>query len=115
MACKERAGDKQRYESLHSKPLDESLEIVKNFLIAATAKDTSLMISLRPRKEKGYVSAYNNVYLKSTSQSFDYKMHFIDLDLKPLKNMKEYYELDKKIVSHYIEAKRKESMKPYEQ
>lgn len=30
-----------------------------------------------------------------------FQAHFIDLDLKPMKKMEEYYELDKKIVSLY--------------
>ncbi|CAB4267525.1 unnamed protein product [Prunus armeniaca] len=91
----------QRYLSLHSISLDESLKIVKDFLIAATAKDCSLMISFRPRKDGNPGSPYNNLYLDSTNQFFDYKVNFIDLDLKQLKKMEEYYELDKKIVSYY--------------
>ncbi|KAM7256338.1 hypothetical protein ACFE04_012079 [Oxalis oulophora] len=114
MACREiDEKDRQRYAPLHSKSLDENLEIVKNFLIAATAKDTSLMISFRPRKQGESVSSYNNVYLKSTGQIFEYKMHFIDLDLKPMKKIEDYYEMDKKIVCYYNDAKKKEdSMKP---
>ncbi|VVA19687.1 PREDICTED: inositol-pentakisphosphate [Prunus dulcis] len=91
----------QRYLSLHSISLDESLKIVKDFLIAATAKDCSLMISFRPRKDGNPGSPYNNLYLDSTKQFFDYKVNFIDLDLKQLKKMEEYYELDKKIVTYY--------------
>ncbi|PQQ16108.1 inositol-pentakisphosphate 2-kinase-like [Prunus yedoensis var. nudiflora] len=64
-------------------------------------KDCSLMISFRPRKDGNPGSPYNNLYLDSTNQFFDYKVNFIDLDLKQLKKMEEYYELDKKIVSYY--------------
>ncbi|XP_022769023.1 inositol-pentakisphosphate 2-kinase-like [Durio zibethinus] len=105
MVCRELGKNKlsHRYASLHSIPLDESLKIVKDYLIAATAKDCSLMISFRP-KEDGDLrsgSSHNAVYLGSTNQVFEYKVYFIDLDLKPLKKMEDYYELDKKILSCY--------------
>ncbi|XP_050366522.1 inositol-pentakisphosphate 2-kinase-like [Argentina anserina] len=105
MVCTELGRDKasNRYSALHSLPLDEKLKIVKDFLIAATAKDCSLMFSFRPRKDGSIGSLYNNVYLESTNQYYDYKVHFIDLDLKSLKNLETYYELDKKIVSCYNE------------
>ncbi|CAL0323823.1 unnamed protein product [Lupinus luteus] len=91
----------KRYASLHSASLDERLRIVKDYLIAATAKDCSLMICFRPRKEEDSGSVYNNVYLESTKQAFDFKVYFIDLDLKHLNKMEGYYKLDKKIVSCY--------------
>ncbi|XWS14544.1 hypothetical protein CRYUN_Cryun35bG0019000 [Craigia yunnanensis] len=105
MVCGELSKDKlsHHYASLHSIPLDESLKIVKDYLIAATAKDCSLMISFRP-KEDGDLpsgSSHKTVYLGSTNQVFEYKVYFIDLDLKPLKKMEDYYELDKKIVNCY--------------
>ncbi|XP_062022108.1 inositol-pentakisphosphate 2-kinase-like [Rosa rugosa] len=105
MVCTDLGKEKasNRYSSLHSLSLDESLKIVKDFLIAATAKDCSLMISFRPRKDGSTGSPYNNVYLESTNQFYDYKVHFIDLDLKSLKKLEEYYELDKKIVRCYNE------------
>lgn len=60
--------------SLHSIPLDESLKIVKDYFIAATAKDCSLMICFRPKH--GDVSGYyDSVYLHSTNQAFDYKVN----------------------------------------
>ncbi|XP_050124613.1 inositol-pentakisphosphate 2-kinase-like [Malus sylvestris] len=103
MVCRELGKEEvsQKYLSLHSMSLDESLKIVKDFLIATSAKDCSLMISFRPRKDGNPGSPYNNLHLKSTNQSFDYKVNFIDLDLKHLGKMEEYYELDKKIVSCY--------------
>lgn len=63
-----------RYKYLHSLSLDESLKIVRNYLIAATAKDLSMMICFRPREEKDVESSYCSVFLKSTNQTFDYKV-----------------------------------------
>ncbi|CAJ2675632.1 unnamed protein product [Trifolium pratense] len=100
--CRELSEEQaKQYTSLHSVSLDESLRIVKDYLIAATAKDCSLMLCFRPRQEKESGSAYNSIYLESTKQAFDYKVHFIDLDLKRLSKVEDYYELDKKIVSCY--------------
>ncbi|KAL9254671.1 Inositol-pentakisphosphate 2-kinase IPK1-like protein [Drosera capensis] len=103
--CKRFDEDKQRlkYSALHSIPLEESVKIVRNYLIAATAKDCSLMISLRPRQDGDPESAYSSVYLESTNQSFEYKAYFIDLDLRPLKKMEYYYELDQEIVNCYTQ------------
>ncbi|KAI3959051.1 hypothetical protein MKX01_023727 [Papaver californicum] len=91
----------QRYSSLHSLSSEESIDIVKGFLIAATAKDLSMMISFRPREEGDQGSSYGTVLLDSTNQLFEYKAYFIDLDMKPLKKMQYYYELDQKIVRCY--------------
>ncbi|KAJ8555561.1 hypothetical protein K7X08_013057 [Anisodus acutangulus] len=57
---------------------DESLTIVRNCLIAATAKDLSMMISFRPREDESVESPYSMVSLESTNQSFDYKAYFIE-------------------------------------
>ena len=75
MVCRElREEQAKRYNYVHSASLDESLRIVKNYLIAATAKDCSLMICYRPRKEEDSGSVYTNVYLESTKQAFDFKV-----------------------------------------
>ncbi|XP_020959306.1 inositol-pentakisphosphate 2-kinase isoform X3 [Arachis ipaensis] len=105
MACRELNEEQaKQYKSFHSASLDESLRIVKNYLIAATAKDCSLMICFRQRTKEDSSSIYNNIYLESTKQAFDFKVYFIDLDLKRLNKMEEYYELDKKIVSCYKQS-----------
>lgn len=60
--------------SLHSIPLDESLKIVKDYLIAATAKDCSLMVCFRARKDEDSGSSANSIFLESTNQVFEYKV-----------------------------------------
>ncbi|KAB1227745.1 Inositol-pentakisphosphate 2-kinase [Morella rubra] len=74
--CKEVSGDEgsHMYTSLHSIPLDESLKIVKDYLIAATAKDCSLMITFTPHEEGDSESPYTKIYLEATNQIFDYKV-----------------------------------------
>ncbi|XP_057974166.1 inositol-pentakisphosphate 2-kinase-like isoform X2 [Malania oleifera] len=63
-----------KYAILHSIPLDESFNIVRDYLIAATAKDCSLIISFRPRENGKQGSPYCDVHLESTNQNFDYKV-----------------------------------------
>ncbi|OIV98522.1 hypothetical protein TanjilG_12108 [Lupinus angustifolius] len=74
MVCRE-LGEEQakKYTSLHSASLNESLRVVRDYLIAATAKDCSLMMCFRPRKDGGSGSEHNTVYLESTKQTFDFK------------------------------------------
>ncbi|XP_031129608.1 inositol-pentakisphosphate 2-kinase-like [Ipomoea triloba] len=103
MVCRDLGNDlSKRFNTLHSISMEESWKILRDYLIAATAKDLSMMISFRPREDGKRESSYSLVSLKSTNQNFDYKASFIDLDLKPLKKMEYYYELDKKIVSSYV-------------
>lgn len=75
MVCTELNEDQMKtYTPLHSASLDESLRIVKDYLIAATSKDCSLMICFRPSKEVNLGSVWNNVYLESSKQTFDFKV-----------------------------------------
>ncbi|KAI8027541.1 Inositol-pentakisphosphate 2-kinase IPK1 [Camellia lanceoleosa] len=59
-----------------------SLKIVRDYLIAATAKDLSMMISFRPGEDGDVESSYSGVFLESTNQSFDYKEHWPTCSLK---------------------------------
>lgn len=74
MVCKELGKDKEKYASLHSEPLSRSLKIVKDYLVAATAKDLSMMISFRPIRNGDMGSSHNVVLLKSINQCFEYKV-----------------------------------------
>lgn len=80
VVCKELGEDKLsgRFSSLHSLPLDGSLKIVRDFLIAATAKDLSMMISFRIREKRDPKSTYNVIFHESTGQTFDYKVSNIN-------------------------------------
>ncbi|CAL9202444.1 unnamed protein product [Musa hybrid cultivar] len=90
-----------QYSFLHSLSLEESLKIVRGYLIAATAKDCSLMISFSRTEDGHNASDCNSASLKSSNQCYNYKACFIDLDLKPLEKMVHYYKLDQKIVDFY--------------
>ncbi|KAI8545206.1 hypothetical protein RHMOL_Rhmol07G0023700 [Rhododendron molle] len=77
IACRDLGGEKlsARYAYLYSMSSDESLKIVRDYLIAATAKDLSLMISFRSREDRDVESPNNGVFLDSTNQRFEYKFH----------------------------------------
>ncbi|ONK77818.1 uncharacterized protein A4U43_C02F11010 [Asparagus officinalis] len=90
-----------QYSFLHSLSLEESLKIVREYLIAATAKDCSLMLSFRHADVGATETDSSSIFLKSCGLSFEYKVNFLDLDLKPLNKMVYYYELDQKIVNYY--------------
>ncbi|AQK46911.1 Inositol-pentakisphosphate 2-kinase IPK1 [Zea mays] len=91
----------RKYTFLHSLPLDKSLKIVRDFLISATAKDCSLMISFRPRENGSTDSEYDSVFLESVKRTYEYKAYFLDLDVKPLDKMEHYFKLDQRIVNFY--------------
>lgn len=76
-ACKNLDEQKvsHRYSSLHCITLDESLKIVRDYLISSTAKDCSLMICFRPKGAEVSESSHNSVYLESTKQVFEYKVN----------------------------------------
>lgn len=93
----------EKYASLHSMPREESFKIVRDYLISATSKDLSMIVSFRPRVNTDVGSAQDVVFLKPTNQFFDFKASFIDLDMKPLKKMEYYYELDQKILRCYLQ------------
>ncbi|CAH9077839.1 unnamed protein product [Cuscuta europaea] len=111
MVCRELgSGFSKRYDTLHSISMEESGKILRDFLIATTAKDLGVMISFKLQEDGKGKSSYNHVSLKSTNQNFDYKVAFIDLDLKRLNKMEFYYELDQKIVSSYLKMVNAESL-----
>lgn len=64
----------ERYAHIHSDPYSKSLKIVKDYLIAATAKDLSMMISFKPTENRDLESSDGTVVLKSCRQSFNYKV-----------------------------------------
>lgn len=80
MVCRDLGNDlSKRFNTLHSISMEESWKILRDYLIAATAKDLSMMISFRPREDGKRESSYSLVSLKSTNQNFDYKVYHFSL------------------------------------
>ncbi|XP_024964222.1 inositol-pentakisphosphate 2-kinase-like isoform X1 [Cynara cardunculus var. scolymus] len=100
VVCRE-LGEANRYEPIHSLPIDQRVKIVRDYLISSTAKDLSLIISFRPTGRGNPASPYDVVFLESINRSFEYKASFIDLDMKPVERMAYYYKLDQEIVGCY--------------
>ncbi|KAJ3694324.1 hypothetical protein LUZ60_009804 [Juncus effusus] len=92
----------EKFEILHNLPIEERIKIVRDYLISATAKDCSIMLSFRPKISGSQnLEKYESVRINSVDQVYDYKVFFIDLDMKPLDKMEYYYKLDQKIVNFY--------------
>lgn len=104
VVCREISEDEllKRYSDLHLMTLDENLKITRDYLIAATAKDLSMMLTFRSREKGDANSLYDVLFLEPGNQTFEYKVSFLDLDMKPLRKMQYYYELDQQIVRFYV-------------
>ncbi|CAK9237685.1 unnamed protein product [Sphagnum troendelagicum] len=87
---------------------DESRRVVRNYLIAATAKDCGLMLTMRPLYNiSGKPFPVPSTFVTAcptTTQQFVYKIALLDMDLKRLKKMPFYLSLDNEIVSTYKES-----------
>lgn len=65
----------EKFEKLHSLPIQRSIEIVRDYLVSTTAKDCSLMLSFRPRESEADASEeYGSVGIESVDQIYDYKV-----------------------------------------
>jgi inositol-pentakisphosphate 2-kinase len=70
-------GHLEKFEKLHSLPIQRSIEIVRDYLVSATAKDCSLMLAFRPRESDVNASEeYSSVGIKSVDQVFEYKVRY---------------------------------------
>lgn len=91
---------------LNGVSLAESRRIVRDYLIAATAKDCSLMLTFQHVPDMVTTNAsmehHKLLWCSRTGKSFYLKIHFVDLDLKPLNKMAHYYHLDQEIVRAYV-------------
>ncbi|EFJ06034.1 hypothetical protein SELMODRAFT_136205 [Selaginella moellendorffii] len=93
------------FASPHSMPADEQRRNLCKFLIAATAKDCSLMVTLKPLDDSIVASSVTRSIIScpTTGRSYVYKISFLDLDLKRLDKIPHYFRLDQSIVKFYAE------------
>ncbi|KAG0585621.1 hypothetical protein KC19_2G026000 [Ceratodon purpureus] len=84
---------------------EESRAVVRDFLIAATAKNCCLMVTLRPLHNRhGTAFPLPSASLATcptTGQQYIFKVSFLNLDTKRLKKMPFYHSLDQQIVNAY--------------
>ena len=81
--------------TLQQKTDNEKLSILRNYLIAATAKDCSVMIALR-------ITALSTSTLDSIKESgrcFLYRVGVVDLDRKPVTKIADHHEVDEHLWS----------------
>lgn len=71
-----------QFSFMHSIPVDEKVNVLKDFLISATAKDCSVMISFRSTEDGiSRSSSHINLNLESVKQGFDYKVSLFFFNL----------------------------------
>eukprot|EP00250_Pteridium_aquilinum_P011068 c19817_g1_i1 orf=550-1965(-) len=95
-------------EALDGMSLVECRRIVRDYLIAATAKDCSLMLTLQQvpdtTTKNTNMQCHKLVFSSKTDKFFRLKINFVDLDLKSLSKMPHYYHIDQEIVTAYLTA-----------
>ena len=86
-------------------------EVLREYLVAATAKDCSIMITLAPVQGAQPAGAVELPALQQDpcvgavlsdhvlENSFRYKVAFVDLDLKPVWKIEEHFRLDQAIMA----------------
>ena len=105
----------QKLRDLQSMPRQLALESLKDYLISATFKDCSLVVtfigedeknsdlfSTHMQQQKKTSSLPTNAGIVSgiTRAKFLYFLQVIDTDLKPASKIPVHYDLDQQIVSH---------------
>ncbi|CAM6117342.1 unnamed protein product [Calypogeia fissa] len=85
-----------------SASVEDCQNILRDFLISATAKDCGLMLSLQPLSQSMDSAGTQNAnILRSSNGLYLQKILLLDLDLKRLKKMNYYSKLDREIVQAY--------------
>lgn len=94
-----------QHHALMQLPLHSKLDLIKDWLIAATAKDCSIFVTFQVVRapEHQHLKASGDSFPKlllysSTEFDFLYKVQIGDLDLKPLSKIAYQHQLDKSIL-----------------
>ena len=91
-------GSEQLYiQSLLEKPCPEQLEILRDYLLAATAKDCSILITLQVFSDSPRPGFHGVVGLPLCHNSVQYKVAVVDLDMKSSAKIPLHYVLDSQL------------------
>ena len=95
-----------RNEASMTKPLEmqNMISEIQKFLVAATFRDCSLMISFQETSQTTENEDQNIVNF-STALAYTYDIKLIDLDAKSFGKLKHYYDFDHEIVQNYLVQK----------
>ena len=95
-----------RNEVSMTEPLEmqDMISEIQKFLVAATFRDCSLMISFQETSQTTENEDENIVNI-STALAYKYDIKLIDLDAKSFRKLKHYYDLDHEIVQNYLVQK----------
>ncbi|BBN10612.1 inositol-pentakisphosphate 2-kinase [Marchantia polymorpha subsp. ruderalis] len=82
---------------------EECRTIIRDFLISATAKDCGIMLTLLPvgSMMSDDISLPGSYVVTYSGRQYLHKVHLLDLDVKQLKKLPHYFQLDKEIVTAY--------------
>ena len=90
---------------------EAAFEVLRKYLVAATAKDCSIMITMAPIEGAQTADAFELTALQQDpfrgavlfdpllQRLYRYKVAFVDLDLKPVGKVEEHFRLDQAIMS----------------
>jgi inositol-pentakisphosphate 2-kinase len=90
------------FEELNNFSMEEMELRINQFLIAASSKDCSLMITLFPSNNQDN-NQFNYPIISIDNCSYRYRTAIIDLDEKIEENIPYYYQLDQTIATNYSE------------
>ncbi|GJP84617.1 hypothetical protein CLOP_g14672 [Closterium sp. NIES-67] len=82
-------------------------KVLRDFLIAATAKDCGIMLALRaaiPGETLEASQKLRSIVCPSSGCKYFYRLSIMDLDIKPLRKMPKYWSMDQQIVRNYSSA-----------
>ncbi|KAL2611231.1 hypothetical protein R1flu_022923 [Riccia fluitans] len=82
---------------------EECRKALRDYLISATAKDCGIMLALQPVEPETMsdISIPGTGVLEHSGRFYFHKIHFLDLDVKRLKKLPRYSQLDTDIVKAY--------------
>ena len=87
----------QAMKSILSLPRNQALAVLRDYLIAATAKDCSIMIAFRNDEKNAVHSCGERIEAAGSTWSF--RVAIVDLDMKSLQKLDTHMHLDQQILA----------------
>lgn len=92
---------KQAITALLELPRDEALQILRDYVVAAAAKDCSVMVTMRALRER----ESGQDCVEFWGRQWQFRIGVVDVDFKPLSKLQAHFDLDRQILSAYLKLK----------